>query len=182
MPLKTNTVNLLEEHARLDSRLDDLADRVADEDDVEGAVEEAQRVENHLAGVQWALDHEEWPDDPSVILGALTTGEMAEVRDRTASAREEAKQFGGHGQAEGAASTFFVAAGVQDAPFVDGDASVDALVPVIANELHPQFTQWLESRVDDLSSVGNVNATPFAERVAARTSDDTSTSSSPKQS
>lgn len=176
MPLETETLPLLEEHARLDQRLDELADRVADADDAEDAIEEAQRIESHLAGIQWALDHDDWPDDPSVTVGALTTGEMAEVRDRTAAAQDEAQQFGGHGQVDGAAQTFFVAAGVHDAPFVaeSGDASVDTLVPVIANELHPQFTQWLESRIDDISSVGNGSVTPFAERVAARTSPDTS--------
>lgn len=169
MPLKTETIDLLEEHARLDTRLDDLADDVASGDADEDAIEEARRIETQIAGVQWGLDNEEWPDAPSVTIGALTTGEMAEVRDRTAAARDEAKQFGGHGQVEGAASTYFVAAGVQDGPFVNGEASVEALTPVIANELHPQFTQWLEARIDDLTSVDAGNVTPFAERVAART-------------
>ena len=103
MPLKTETIDLLDEHARLDQRLDDLADQVADGDDVDSAIEDAQRVEQHLAGVQWALDHDDWPDDPTVEIGALTTGEMAEVRDQTAAVKDEAEQFGGHGKVDGAA-------------------------------------------------------------------------------
>jgi len=168
MPLTTATYTLGDEQDQLDARLDDLADRAADGEDV---IEEAQEAESHLAGVLWGI--QEYGADAEVTVGGLTTGEMAEVRDRTAAARNEAAQFGGHGQVDGAASTFFVAAGVLDAPFVDGDASVDALTSVVASELHPQFTQWLEAKVDEETSVDAGNVTPFAERVAARSTEAT---------
>jgi hypothetical protein len=169
MPLKTETYVLGDERDRLDDRLDTLADQAAGGD--EEAIDEARDVESHLAGVIWGID--QYGADAEVRVGGLTTGEMAEVRDRTAAAREESKQFGGHGQVDGAATTFYTAAGVLDAPFVDGTASVDALAPTVANELHPQFTQWLESRIDDVTSVDSGNVTPFAERLAARTADET---------
>lgn len=174
MPLDTTTIALADELDRYDDRLNTLADRVADSDDTD-ALEEAQRIESQfIPGLQWALS--EW-DDPSVTLGTLNTGEMGQIRDLTNDLAEEKRRFGGDGGAvDGAATPVFIAAGVIDAPFVPTDEhgqpqnDLETLYPVVASELLPQFSAWLEHRINDLTRVDEGNVRPFAERVKARKS------------
>lgn len=177
MPLNTETIVLTEEHSRLDDRLDALADTVADADDgtdVSDAVEEAQRIENrHLPGVQWGID--EFGTDTTVTIGALTTGERHSVSETVSRINKEKQQFGGAAfEDKGSPTSVFVAAGIVDAPFVETDENGEkqndilSLLATVDDELQPQFTGWLEHRINELSSHTPGNSTPFAERVAAK--------------
>jgi len=165
--LDTHTIRLDDARDRLDARLDELAAQVADPDDPpREVVEEAQAIESQrLPGVLWGID--QYRADAEVTIGELSHGEMAEVTDRVSDA--QAEQIGGADGVSGAATTFFVAAGLVDAPFLDDPyPSIKTAAPVVANDLHPQFVAWLESEIDSVTSVDPGNVTPFAERVAAK--------------
>lgn len=183
MPRTTETFDLHAEADRLDDRLDALADQAADADPdstaYREATEEATLVEQQLVGVRWALHPDSEDRDPyeSITLGGLTTGEYAHVADRVEAARQERVGFGhDDGSVAGVGQVFFVAAGLVDAPFLD-DTGFDAKARAV-NQLPPQFTRWLEARVDDLTTptvdVGN----SFEQRVAAKQSSQPSNSPS----
>lgn len=178
MPRTTTRYDLREEAARLDARLDDFADEAADADPDSAAyreaAEEATLVEQQLVGVRWAVDP---PDDENrepyeaVVLGGLSTGEYARVTDRLDAARQERVGYGPDGGSmEGAGRVFFAAAGLVEAPFLDADADFEATARAV-NDLPPQFTRWLEARVDDLTTPETDVGNGFEERVAARRSD-----------
>jgi len=164
--LETHTIRLGDARDRLDARLDDLAAQVEDPDAPPREVlEEAQAIESQrLPGVMWGI--EEYGADAEVTIGELSHGEMAEVTDRVSGA--QAEQIGGADGVSGAATTFFVAAGLVDAPFIrDRCPDIETAAPTVADDLHPQFVAWLESEIDDVTSVDPGNVTPFAERVTA---------------
>ena len=167
MPLETHTIRLGDARDRLDNRLDELADRTAaaDGDPPTAVLEEATAIETkRLPGVLWGL--QEFGAEAAVEIAALSHGDMAEVTDRIAGA--SAEQFG-HGGVDGAATTFFVAAGLVDAPFLEErNPSIEAAAPIVGGRLQPQFVQWLEHEIDARTSIDSGNVTPFAERVAAR--------------
>lgn len=178
MPRTTRTYDLQDEADRLDDELDALAEEAADADPESAAREEAAAeamlVEQQFVGVRWALDP---PADETrepyeeVTLGALTTGEYARVTDRLDAARQERVGFGPDGGAmEGAGRVFFAAAGLVDAPFVDADADFEAKAQAV-NDLPPQFTRWLEARVDDLTTPDVDVGNGFEARLAAKQSD-----------
>lgn len=169
MPLNTQMLRLGDARERLDDRLDTLAEQVAQADGDPSAevAEEAQRIEGKLLpGVCWGI--EQYGADATVEIAALAHGEMAEVTDRVSGAQQE--RIGGASDGvSGAATTFFVAAGLVDGPFLKThDPSITQAAPIVANDLHPQFVAWLEHEIDDVTSVDPGNVTPFAERVTAK--------------
>jgi hypothetical protein len=164
--LETHTIRLGDARDRLDARLDELAAQVEDPDaPPRDVLEEAQAIESQrLPGVMWGIA--EYGADAEVTIGELSHGEMAEVTDRVSGA--QAEQIGGADGVSGAATTFFVAAGLADAPFLDESyPTIEAAAPVVGGDLHPQFVAFLESEIDDVTSVDAGNVTPFAERVTA---------------
>ena len=168
MPLDTHTIRLGDARDRLDDRLDELAEQVDDPDAPPREVlEEAQRTESKLLpGVLWGI--EQYGEDATIEIGELAHGEMAEVTDRVSGVQGES--FGGDG-VSGAATTFFVAAGLVDAPFLnERHPDIETAAPTVADDLHPQFVAFLEQEIDDVTSVDPGNVTPFAERVTAEES------------
>lgn len=156
---------------RLDARLDELADTVSDEqpdDDSDAteayqeAVQEARDVDQHYKGVLWAV--EQWGADAEVVLAPLATGAHAQVLDYSMDLKQN--QVGGPDSIQGSRRLFFVAAGLEDAPFLDGGEDIEARVGELSG-LPNQFTGWLHSEVDDISSP-DVEGNGFAERLQAR--------------
>lgn len=171
MPRTTETYDLEEERDRIDTKLDELADEVAelDEDNpLRGRkAEEANSLERHLTGIQWALTPDEEEDrDPytEVTLGSLTAGEHADVRDSATSVSKTS-----HKSSEGSSMILYAAKGVVEAPFLPDSAGYDAKIGNVSN-LQPQFVEWLAERVDELTTP-DVEGNGFGERVAERMSE-----------
>jgi hypothetical protein len=169
MVLDTQTLDLTDEQERLDDDLDALADRAAEADDAEMAILEqrATELETYLSGVAWALS--EFGEDATVTIGALDTGEMARVTDRTLDAKGEIVGRGSDPSVDGASENFYVAMGIREAPFIDEGAGFEARATAVQG-LHPNFTKYLRNRIDDLSTPEADLGNSFRERVAKRTS------------
>lgn len=189
MPRNTTTITLADELDRLDARLDALAAEVGElESDLDtvieematgdaagygDAVEEAIRIqESFLPGVNYLV--EEYGDEATVTVGGLTAGDRGRVQDRTAAAKAQRVGWsagGGGGSTAGLWSIFYVAAGVVDAPFVDGDGGFEAHVRAV-REQPPQVVDWLENRVDARTGLEYDLGNSFADRVAVATASD----------
>jgi len=187
MPRTTTTLDIAEEYDRVDSTLDDIADELvaleADIDDHGGSeaapaplldeyetlLERGQRLEADLAGLEWALD----PDTDGIApieqltVGALTAGDHAVAVDRTeAMAEAKADEWGLTPDMRAANQSEFAAAGLVDAPFLDGSESHADVVGILA-DCAPQFVAWLAREIDDRSTP-DIEGNSFSERVAAR--------------
>lgn len=168
---------------RLDDRLDELAEIAAETDEEsvehEEAVMEATQIEGQfLPGLNWALEEFE---DSTVRIGGLTTGERGRVLDRVKAAQRQQVGFEpGEGAPEGLATPFWCAAGLEAAPFLDGH-DFEAKVRAV-RDLPPQFTAWLEHRIDDLTTLDHDAGNSFAERVEAKKRRSGRDSSTPRRS
>ena len=170
MPLETRTYDLAEELEELRDRRDELAEQVASLDEAnpgyQDVLSEGQEVDNHIAGLEWAL--EEWTDGDETVevtLAGLTGGEYGRVQDRVA----------GTDKGGGAARVHLVASGTVDAPNHDPDAEYEANLAA-ASQLPFQYLKWAEAQVNDLTSVGGNGGRSFAALVREKqsTSDETS--------
>jgi hypothetical protein len=183
MTRNATSIDFAEEVQRLDDRLDELATKAAaaDEESVEHeeAVMEATQIESQfLPGLEWA--REEFAN-PTVVLGGLTTGERGRVLDRVQAAqRQKVGVQQDEAAAEGLALPFWCAAGIEEAPFVDGH-DFDAKVAAV-RDLPPQFTAWLEHRIDELTTLDHDAGNSFEERVEAKKRQSGRDSSTPEQS
>lgn len=188
MPRNTTTLQLGDALDDLNNRLDELAERTVDEtrdtaddqrEDIEATMQHAGgTVERYRDGVSWAVD--EYGADATVTIGGLTTGEYGRVEDRAADASREK----GGGSTEGIVRVFQIAAGLEDAPFVDAGAGFEERAAAV-RELPPQLAEWLQSKVNEQGSLGG-NGKSFssllAEKQAGETSTDEASSSSPESS
>jgi len=182
MTRNTTRIEFSEEIERFDALLDELAATAARADDEsvehEEAVLEATQIEGQfLPGLEWA--REEF-DDSTVVLGGLTTGERGRVLDRVQDAQRQKVGFQqDDAAAEGLAVPFWCAAGVEEAPFLDSH-DYEAKVKAV-RDLPPQFTAWLEHRIDDLTTLDHDAGNSFAERVEAKKRQGGRDSSTPSQ-
>lgn len=180
MPRTTRTLNLQSEAERIDKKLDDLAGRLSeikddlgeDEevDNVDEAaeiIEKAQTLEQHLVGLDWALnppEDEAFTSCEEVTIGALTTGEYGEWTDRVSDAQQEKVGFmQGGGNVNGPAQVFFVATGLVDADFLGEQKDFTGKASRV-NQLAPQFTAYLEDQIDELTTP-KTDFRSFAERM-----------------
>ncbi|NEU57101.1 hypothetical protein [Halorussus sp. MSC15.2] len=176
-------IDFAEERDRLDAKLDELAEVVAETDEEsvehEEAVMEANQIESQfLPGLHWAS--EEF-DDSTVRIGGLTTGERGRVLDRVRAAQRQQVGFDpAEGPPEGLATPFWCAAGIEEAPFLDGHEFETKVRAV--RSLPPQFTAWLEHRIDDLTTLDHDTGNSFAARVEAKKRRSGRDSSTPEQS
>ena len=186
MPRTTKTFDLEEEKKRIDEQLDELADQEAEDIKSEQAKgetptgkferqerrEEAQRLEQMLVGVEWALNPDSDDDiDPidEVTLGALNAAEYGLVSDYMA---EQIDQFQGPTEdrrGEQMRRAIFAAGAIIEAPFIDDDvrnSNIKEKYKAVAM-LAPQFVYWLEQRGDELTTP-EVEGNGFAKRVAEK--------------
>jgi hypothetical protein len=171
MPLDTTTIALDAAADDLAAQYDDLVDEAAqhpsDSDEAAIYAERAEEMQTYRAGVAWA--REEFGDEAEVTVGALDTGDMGRVTDRTHAAKQSKVGQGEDPPVVGAFRVFYVAAGVVDGPFIDDDPGFEATVRAVRG-LDPKFTQFLRSKIDDLSEpeadLGNSFAVDVAQRRA----------------
>jgi len=211
MPRNTTTINIDEEIDRIETEREQLAadvaairEDVADTDEESEGKEErlqdnteyVQKVQRgstldtHLSALYWARDgrgdpgHDGWGEDATVTLGAMNTGEHAEIRDRLSAARNERVGLGDSDD-EGMADIFQVAGALVDAPFLDGSEDFEATVEMV-RELPPQFSTYLKTKANELSSLGLDEGNSFsalvAEKQTSTTSPGESSSTTPQQS
>lgn len=173
MPLNTETITIEEAVTELEDERDQLADEIAqitpadrtqDNSDFVSASERAGEVERYLGGLEWA--REEFGNDAEFVLSGLATQETLEVADRVNDLQNET--ITPTQSTDNISTIFWVAYGLEDAPFVDaGDEFEDVCATVRA--LPRQVTDWLESRISDLSTVGNRSGSSFDQLVAEKT-------------
>jgi len=173
MPRKTETYQLEEEVERIDERIDELVGEVAELDEGNPLRaqkrSEGQELERHLAGLQWAIaPPEDEPREPyeEITLGALNAGEFADVTDSLSDLQD------GQTPKNGAGQIVFAAKGIVNAPFIDEDMTEEQKIAAVA-QLAPQFHEWIQARVDDLSTP-DVSGNGFEQRLAERESAETS--------
>ncbi|KOX92699.1 hypothetical protein [Halorubrum tropicale] len=197
MPRRTKTFDLEEEKRRLNEQLDELADKEAEDiraEQAEGQTstpqwdrqerrEEAQRLEQMLVGVEWALDPDNEDEiDPieEVTLGALNAAEYGLVSDYMA---EQVDQFQGpteDGRGEQMRRAIFATGAIIEAPFIDDDvrnSNISEKYREVA-QLAPQFVYWLEQRGDELTTP-EVEGNGFATRVEDKMTEETAPPSTP---
>lgn len=163
------TVTLGAELERLDSAVDDVA---ASLQDVEGDTASAQALRQYAndldtQGAALAALVEKYGTDATVTVRGLSAGEYARVEDRTAAMRDQSDQPGG---LPGSSRNVFAAAGLVDAPFLETGADFDGRVSAVADQ-SVGVAKWLESKVNDLTSVDEGNWTPLRERLADTSTD-----------
>jgi len=173
MPLQSETLTLEEAVADLENEKEELADEMAQIHPDERTDENAEylklgqqvgEIERYLGGLDWV--REEFGDDVEFSLSGLTTAETLEVNDRGADLRSET--ITPTKSTNNIETIFWVAKGVDDAPFVDDGADYDAKCAAVRN-LPRQVTDWLESRINDLSTVGNRDGGNFDELLQEKT-------------
>ncbi|MFD1512463.1 hypothetical protein [Halomarina rubra] len=176
MTRQTRVIELQEEAQRLEQQLDEVVNEaLAIEEEVDeealtdhqayaDALVEGDTTERHLRGV---LNLVENYNCDRVTIGAQRTGELAQVQDLTLDIRDERKGRTGKSNVAGASRAVFVAAGIVDAPFVDGDASIEQRARAI-NAIEPETTAWLEEQIEDLSTPDVSVKNGFRERLAQR--------------
>lgn len=174
MTFAESTYTMRVERSRLDKKLDEYAEKLADiEDDTasgQAIMREANDHDVMLSGVEYLID--EYGGDATVEVGGLTSGEYARVEDWVAKSREQA----GGSDVPGVRRNVFSAAGLQEAPFLDADALEEAETPReelevkvgIVSNLPLGCAKWLQDRVNEETSLGN--SKPLVERLLEKSS------------
>jgi hypothetical protein len=168
----TRTYHISEELERIDSELDDLADEAAALDDDEALSstqqQRIQQLERQYAGLKWATS-EGWE---SVTLSELTAGSYMRAG---AQAEQDARESNAATGTD-TERLYRIAQAIDGADFL-GDNPTHKQTLAAVGQLKPHFFFWLEQRVDDLTAPA-VEGNSFAERVAAKTSSDCTSSTS----
>ena len=146
------TVNFDGEVKRLQDRIDDLQEQLAELDadapQREQVTSTIQTLESHRKGVVWARDQAyesddfpQWDEDADgITLGALRAGAYAGLRDDM----EADPDAGG-----GTTGNLVVAEGTVEAPYID-DGMTDTERIGAVSQLHPFFRDWAEARITTL--------------------------------
>ena len=109
-------------------------------------------------------------NDITIVLGAHTAGERAQVTDKRSDVQAEKSQSvvgGGQaaGTAEGASSVFYCAAGLVDAPFIEPGWDFEQKCKAV-REVHPGLMAWMQARIDEVSSPSENLGNGFQQRVS----------------
>ena len=160
MPLDTSTYDIEDTIAELRERQDELADTIANSDDVtplvEDAQQEGQQIDRYIAGLEWLRDEF---DAETLTLGALTNGERHRVQE-TAGASNAARQ------------NAYVAMGTVDGPYIEHGGSInqgdfEASTANVA-DLHPGYVDWAEQEITEMSRLGGSEGNGFRDLVRAK--------------
>lgn len=173
MPLRTETVELEAEIERLEQEREELLDAVAEmeagTDAYAQKVERGQEIDTFLDGLDWAVRaHEDehvpaWGEDvDTVTFGGLTGGEYGKME-------ADLVEIDNHDtlSAAQAQRPVQVRAGTVQAPYLDEEADDTQQLAAVAS-LPVSFLKYANSRIDDLSAVGNAERKSFSESLAAR--------------
>jgi len=170
VPTQTQHYDLHDEVQRLEQKRRELAREAAglDRDDPErqDILQENGEIEAHLDGLEGVLDppaEVSVPQFAEVTLAGLTGGEYGRVEDTLVNT---ALDRGDGSVGNGAQRVHLVAKGTVEAPYIDEDASYERQVATTA-QLPLGYLKWAESRVDQMTSVGNGDRESFESLIAA---------------
>jgi hypothetical protein len=157
------TLRLADERDRLDDRLDEYAEEAADADDSSAIDQVATQCQQRLAGVDHLIDRH--GRDATVTIRGLSAGQFARVEDRVAAKRERSSQEA----LPGYHRNTYAATGLVEAPFLDVDPDAEAdefeqRLKAVADQ-PVGVVKWLESRIDDETSVAGDDFRSYAERL-----------------
>jgi len=164
----TITRTLAQERDRLDARLDELADQLADADEDSSVADrmlaEAREVDS--AGQAVAALIAEHGEDAAVDVKRITAGDYARVEDRVS---QMAAQVQGSGGVPGSSRNVYAAAGLADAPFLNGLSpdDLDGKIQAVANQ-SPGVAKWLENLINSVGESDTKNWTSLAERLGEK--------------
>lgn len=170
----------------LDERLDEIArerrsaQEDADDADSPGAVDDAKAtiakldrqgttVEERLTAFEDVVD--EHGADAEFAIAKLSADDRMRFGDLLEAAREQAQERRGFEAGSNMRDVFWAAAGVVDAPWLDGDEEMFERTAAMRNEeTGPDWhvIQYLKEQVTEVNSQGNPERKSYAERVAAR--------------
>lgn len=163
MTLDEETLTLGDELHRLDEQADEYAEQIRDADDQTVARivrSDANDVEQAGAAVAYLID--EYDADATVTIRGLTAGDQAQLLDRIAAKRESM----GQDSLPGYRRNVFAAGGLVDAPFVDSDADLETRIQAVADQ-PPGVAVWLQTLVNQKTTLDQGNWTPLGERLLA---------------
>lgn len=103
----------------------------------------------------------------TVTLGGLTAGEYARVADLVSAASQQRVGFaqGGGPARQGQSRNVFVAAGTVSAPWIESGMDLEAQADAVG-DLSPNFVEWLETQINDLTTPPESVGNDFGDRVA----------------
>lgn len=185
---REHTVTLDDERKRLDTALDDIVETLAEANSETATarrlMREARDLDQAGRAVDYLIEGDDEDDDSEAGPGdegfagydpdaTVTVRELdgeawGRVEDRVATM---ASAQPGSGGVPGSSRNVYAAAGLVDAPFLNGvgsDVLGDKADAVASLTPAPGAQKWLESLVDDVGSVDEGNWQPLAERFAAR--------------
>lgn len=174
MPADTTTVTVEELIDELDERLDEIADKAATADDPEqqqAIDQQGMSVEQQLTAFE-ALA-EKSGERAELTIAELTADERMRFGDLLEAAREQAAQRQGYEAGSSMREVYWVGAGVVDAPWLDGDESMQERITTTRTSADWDVIQYLRSKVTEANTKGNPQRKSYAERRAARTPDET---------
>jgi hypothetical protein len=159
------TLTLAAERDRLDSHLDEYAREASDADDSSAVDQLAAACQQRLLGVDHLIQTH--GAQATVTIRGLSAGDYARVEDRVAAKRERENQQ----SLPGYRRNVYVATGLVEAPFLDIDADAPAsefeqTVRAVATQ-PVGVVKWLESRIDDETSVASDDFQSYAARLKA---------------
>jgi len=162
MPLETSTYNIAGEISDLRDRQDELAETIANSDDVtplvEDAQQEGQQIDRYIAGLEWLRDKF---DAEGLVLGSLTNGERHRVQE-TAGSSSAARQ------------NAYVAMGTVEGPYIEHEEPItqgdfEASTANVA-DLHPGYVDWAEKEITEMSRLSGEMGNGFRDLVREKQS------------
>ncbi|UIP00334.1 hypothetical protein Hbl1158_02895 [Halobaculum sp. CBA1158] len=149
----------------LDERLDEIADEAdradAGSDDQQRLDQEGVQVDQRMRSFERAAA--EWGPDAELTIAALSPGDRAQFGDLLAAARNQQTI---ETEGRNLRDLYWVAAGLVDAPFLEGGESIQQRV-VALRDLDPwawQLIQHLKEEVTRVNSLDAGNRSSYAER------------------
>lgn len=155
----------------LDERLDEIAQsrKTADNHAQRQQLDrQGTTVEERLAAFEAVVD--EHGAGAEFAVARLSADERMRFGDLLEAAREQAQEQRGFEAGSNMRDVFWTAAGVVDAPWLDGDEEMHERTAAIRNEeTGPDWhvIQYLKEQVTEANSQGNPERGSYAERVAA---------------
>lgn len=127
--------------------VDRVTDLTADDDADDAALQQARREKaetgNYVAALEWAVD--QFDNDAALTLSAFTARQRGRIQDTLRN-----QVMGDLGEEE--SSVWFVAAAIDDAPWVDpGDDLTE--VAHATGQLPPALVDWLSSELEELNDL-----------------------------
>ncbi len=165
MPADTTTYTIDE----IVDDLDEQLDTIAAEADQAGSVEQQQALDQQGLSAEQELVAfeelaEEYGERATIEVASFTADERMRFGDLLEAAREQAEQRQGYASGSSMREVYWVGAGVVDAPWLDGDESMQERITTTRNSVDWEVIQHLRGKVTEANTKGNPERRSYAER------------------